>query len=178
MQLVESCEKLHTADISHESNIYLGSPSCKSKGRIEPFTINHSPCLPSRPAPHLCYVTALMLFKHLYNMSTLVKFQWMGWISLCTQKLTQLQWPMHSQYEEDKFVILLGEVHMEMTCYKVLGHWLEGRRADGWNPPGGGPHPNPPGCGACHSWNCTPLPQGLACHRDPACPSRVLWVIV
>ncbi len=31
--LVESCEKLHTADISHESNIFVGSLTCKSKGR-------------------------------------------------------------------------------------------------------------------------------------------------
>ncbi len=36
--------------------------------------------------------------------------------------------------EEDKFVILLGELHTEMTCYKVLDHWLEGRGVDGLKP--------------------------------------------
>ncbi len=56
-------------------------------------------------------------------------------------KLKQQQWPVHSQHEEDKFVILFGELHTVMTCYKVLGHWLEGKRVDelkpftGWSLP-------------------------------------------
>lgn len=44
-------------------------------------------------------------------------------------KLKQLHWSMDSQCGEDKFVILLGGLHTEITSYKVLGHWLEG---SGW----------------------------------------------
>ena len=44
-------------------------------------------------------------------------------------KLKQLQWSMPSLYGEDKFVLLMGGLHTEMTGYKVLGHWLEG---SGW----------------------------------------------
>ena len=33
-------------------------------------------------------------------------------------KLKQLQWSMDSQYGEDKFVILVGEFHTEMTSYQ------------------------------------------------------------
>ncbi len=46
IRVVESCEKLHTADISHESNIFLGSLRCKPKGRIEPFTIGQWHAVP------------------------------------------------------------------------------------------------------------------------------------
>ena len=38
----------------------------------------------------------------------------------------QLQWSLDSEYGEDKFVLLLGGLHTEMTSYKMLGHWLEG----------------------------------------------------
>ena len=41
---------------------------------------------------------------------------------------------MHSQHEEDKFVLLLCELHTEMACYKVLGHWVEGRGLGGLKP--------------------------------------------
>jgi len=44
-------------------------------------------------------------------------------------KMKQLQWSMDRLYGEDKFVILLGGLHTEMTCNKVFGHWLEG---SGW----------------------------------------------
>ena len=36
---------------------------------------------------------------------------------------------MATLYGEDKFVILLGGLHTEVTGYKVLSHWLEG---SGW----------------------------------------------
>ena len=41
----------------------------------------------------------------------------------------QLQWSLDSEYGEDKFVLLLGGLHTEMTSFKMLGHWLEG---SGW----------------------------------------------
>ncbi|KAI8503415.1 hypothetical protein Bbelb_192360 [Branchiostoma belcheri] len=44
-------------------------------------------------------------------------------------KMKQLQWCMDSLYGEDKFVILLGGLHIEMTSFKMLGQWLEG---SGW----------------------------------------------
>lgn len=44
-------------------------------------------------------------------------------------KMKQLQWSMDRVYGEDKFVLLLGGLHIEMTGYKALGHWLEG---SGW----------------------------------------------
>ena len=44
-------------------------------------------------------------------------------------KMKQIQWSMDRLYGEDKFVPLLGGLHTEMTCFKVLGHWLEG---SGW----------------------------------------------
>ena len=37
-----------------------------------------------------------------------------------------LQWSLDSEYGEDKFVLLPGGLHTEMTSYKMLGHWLEG----------------------------------------------------
>ena len=36
---------------------------------------------------------------------------------------------MDNLYGKDKFVLLLGGLHTEMTANKVLGHWLEG---SGW----------------------------------------------
>ena len=36
---------------------------------------------------------------------------------------------MDNLYGEDKFVLLLGGLHTEMTANKVLGHWSEG---SGW----------------------------------------------
>ena len=36
---------------------------------------------------------------------------------------------MDNLYGKDKFVLLLGGLHTEMTANKVLSHWLEG---SGW----------------------------------------------
>ena len=44
-------------------------------------------------------------------------------------KTKQLQWSMDNLYGEDKFVLILGVLHTEMTANKVLGQWLEG---SGW----------------------------------------------
>ena len=44
-------------------------------------------------------------------------------------KMKHLQWSMDNLYGEDKFVLLLGGLHTEMTANKVLGQWLEG---SGW----------------------------------------------
>ena len=44
-------------------------------------------------------------------------------------KMKQIQWAIPSLYGEDKFIILLGGFHTELTLYKVLGHWLE---CSGW----------------------------------------------
>ena len=38
----------------------------------------------------------------------------------------QIQWNWPSTHGESKFVIMLGALHIEMTCFKVLGDWLDG----------------------------------------------------
>ena len=40
-------------------------------------------------------------------------------------KLKHLQWNMPEQYGEDKFVMLMGGLHTEMTGFEALGHWLD-----------------------------------------------------
>ena len=44
-------------------------------------------------------------------------------------KMKQIQWSMPSNYGEDKFVIMFGGFHIELTHFKVLGSWLVG---SGW----------------------------------------------
>ena len=44
-------------------------------------------------------------------------------------KMKQLQWSMDTLYGEDKFVLLHGGLHTELTPYKCQNHWLEG---SGW----------------------------------------------
>ena len=44
-------------------------------------------------------------------------------------KMKQIQWSMPSNYGEDKFVIMFGGFHIELTLFKVLGSWLVG---SGW----------------------------------------------
>jgi hypothetical protein len=41
----------------------------------------------------------------------------------------KIQWRLPGTYGEDKFVVLMGGLHIEMAALKVLGHWLEG---SGW----------------------------------------------
>ena len=41
----------------------------------------------------------------------------------------QIQWLIPGDYGEDKYIILLGGLHIELTAFKALGHWLEG---SGW----------------------------------------------
>lgn len=41
----------------------------------------------------------------------------------------QLQWHCPVQFGEDKFVVLLGGLHIEMAVLRMLGHWLTG---SGW----------------------------------------------
>ena len=40
-----------------------------------------------------------------------------------------IQWNWPATYGEDKCVIMLGAMHIEMAAWKCLGHWLEG---SGW----------------------------------------------
>ena len=44
-------------------------------------------------------------------------------------KIKQIQWSMPSNYGEDKFVIMLGGFHIELTLFKTLGSWL---KDSGW----------------------------------------------
>ena len=41
----------------------------------------------------------------------------------------QIQWSFAGAHGEDHFVLMLGELHIEMTAYKVLGKWMNG---SGW----------------------------------------------
>ena len=41
----------------------------------------------------------------------------------------QIQWNWPVSHGEDKFVIMLGGLHIEMAAFKVLGNWLDG---SGW----------------------------------------------
>lgn len=41
----------------------------------------------------------------------------------------QIQWTFGHEYNEDKFVFMLGGLHIEMSAFKVLGKWLTG---SGW----------------------------------------------
>ena len=41
----------------------------------------------------------------------------------------QIQWNWPASHGEDKFVIMLGGLHIEMAAFKVLGNWLDG---SGW----------------------------------------------
>ena len=37
----------------------------------------------------------------------------------------QIQWIWPDQYGEEKFVVVLGGLHIEMSAFKLLGDWLE-----------------------------------------------------
>ena len=41
----------------------------------------------------------------------------------------QIQWKLVNSHGEDKFVVMFGGFHIEMTAFKVLGKWLDG---SGW----------------------------------------------
>lgn len=41
----------------------------------------------------------------------------------------QIQWTLVNSHGEDKFVVMFGGLHIEMTAFKVLGKWLDG---SGW----------------------------------------------
>ena len=41
----------------------------------------------------------------------------------------QIQWTLPNKYGEDKFVIMLGPLHIEMALWRCLGQWLDG---SGW----------------------------------------------
>ena len=41
----------------------------------------------------------------------------------------QIQWTWPNKYGEDKFVIMLGPLHIEMALWRCLGQWLDG---SGW----------------------------------------------
>ena len=41
----------------------------------------------------------------------------------------QIQWKLVNSHGEDKFVVMFGGLHIEMTAFKVLGKWLDG---SGW----------------------------------------------
>lgn len=41
----------------------------------------------------------------------------------------QIQWNWPATNGEEKYVIMMGELHIEMASFKVLGDWLDG---SGW----------------------------------------------
>lgn len=41
----------------------------------------------------------------------------------------QIQWKLVNSHGEDKFIVMFGGLHIEMTAFKVLGKWLDG---SGW----------------------------------------------
>ena len=41
----------------------------------------------------------------------------------------RIQWKWPEQYGEQKYVVLMGGLHIEMAMLKVIGEWLEG---SGW----------------------------------------------
>jgi len=43
--------------------------------------------------------------------------------------MKQIQWQWPDSFGEDKFVVLLGGLHIEMALLRMLGHWLNG---SGW----------------------------------------------
>ena len=40
----------------------------------------------------------------------------------------QIQWKWPEKYGEDKFVLMLGGLHIEMAALKTIGDWLQGSR--------------------------------------------------
>ena len=50
-------------------------------------------------------------------------------VMACDQPLyalaKQIQWNWKSSYGEEKFVIMMGSLHIEMAALKMLGNWLE-----------------------------------------------------
>ena len=38
----------------------------------------------------------------------------------------KIQWSWSNVYGEDKYVVLMGGLHIEMAMLKVIGDWLEG----------------------------------------------------
>lgn len=40
----------------------------------------------------------------------------------------QVQWQFPHNYGEDKFVLMMGELHIEMATMSMIGDWLEGRK--------------------------------------------------
>ena len=50
-------------------------------------------------------------------------------VMACDQPLyaiaKQIQWNLKTDYGEDKFVIMMGSLHIEMAGLKMLGNWLE-----------------------------------------------------
>ena len=41
----------------------------------------------------------------------------------------QIQWKWPDKYGEEKFVVMFGGLHIEMTALKTIGDWLE---SSGW----------------------------------------------
>ena len=98
IRLVESCAKLHTDEISHESNIFLGSLSYKSKGRIEPFTINQWHAVPICRGGQLpmsllwCYSSTCTTCKLRSNSCSLCQSASVGKVETTTMAHAQSAW--------------------------------------------------------------------------------------
>ncbi len=120
-------EKLHTADMSHESNI--------SWAAYDANRMPESNRLPSINVMLPLFAEAASsqsMLRHCFDViQAAVQHVKPGQIPvICIvqpllAKLKQLQWSMHSQYGDDEFVILVGRLQEKMTCYKAMGHWLE-----------------------------------------------------
>ena len=42
----------------------------------------------------------------------------------------QIQWANPHVFGEDKFIVMMGDLHIEMDALKVVGHWL---KCSGWD---------------------------------------------
>eukprot|EP00058_Branchiostoma_floridae_P011619 XP_002597107.1 hypothetical protein BRAFLDRAFT_76362 [Branchiostoma floridae] len=124
-------ENIHDGDISSESNVSWAAYHASQMG--EPDTLpSINAMLPMFPEE----ANSASMMRHCLDVvKAAVQHANPGQIPvICVDqplyaKMKQLQWSMDNLYGEDKFAILLGGLHIEMTSYKLLGHWLEG---SGW----------------------------------------------
>ena len=86
--------------------------------------------------------TLLPLFKHNANSPAMIR-HCLTVVQAAVQKLNpgqipvitfdqplyalakQIQWQWSDTYGEDKFVIMMGGLHIEMAALRMLGHWLD-----------------------------------------------------
>ena len=79
----------------------------------------------------------------------------------------QIQWNWPDTHGKDKFVIVLGGLHIEMAAFKVLGDWLDG---SGWT--------SAIVATEVASGGVAVVYQGLSLDKNQTCPSSHCCMLV